>query len=1123
MVNAMNLELFINQDVKYKKNRGSDEFYDYLINSIDYDSKENKIWIHIRSLDSEKELTLDARVVMDNDKLLFFDEDLQLKMKNILQEMKCSVEEQPVKPTRSYRSKNDVTNALTLKILNHESITLDLVELYDDNEYELNLLEETFPLLERVMNGHELDDYWKASIVVALSFIALKYYDRDFYSHVIEKYRAIRMDTAEKYEDNRIQKSIRTVLDEFRDSVHYFNPRSHCAVPIVNCCCPHYRVADLFKLSFGIYKNKLLYDEDITDDQIMKGVEESLKSLRNKDLIQETDKIAGTEYLMSKYTQSCIYSGVNFTALVELITNCIRLIIKSLTLQQDAFVVVPFYQDGLNNWLKDFESNDIEQERYRKTRTASRPTFQYTGGRIYIVTGEIIMDDSYDPEDVSIIVYSKGEKHRTIKISDPNAIERTYESDPLSGYRIHKQQIAIDCNPLDDIGYSIVVSGVEIHSSKERLYRKVLFFDGKGKEIKPGTDYSSELYVVSRTDNIDEYDNIQTVVNTGDYYISRLRVNNRDVFLFDDDPYVFYNFTGAKFLGYCLHRFEFDSKILKKKFPIYSTANLLFSSPCEKENVIIELDGKSYDYNDLVDGEVNFTIKVYSNGLDKRQVLLLKLGRMTSGFHKISLRNNNTNRIIEGTKMSFIIDSKMKCEYFDKTNHSVWYDIYSSFFVEESETIDFAFSKDKYIINDIFVPELGHGNLIVYPSTISYSVDGEIWEEVTKYLKLFELADSVDRVLVHGPRDLIAEYSSRDNKCVDLKRDESISTSYSFSLAYLRSLGSNKTETITFKYGSKCRYLKVQYYPYVTDDSEFGYDPDKGVYSFRIAFDGNTQVLVKISDSNSGVELVEREIVSNEVIELSRDDIPAETSAVLVSLFGKKTTGFFSKYTSDAYYEFPPYRIVRKKLNYINHVLEFNSVSNRLVASYAFSGADRARMALVTTVSGIDESWKRKVLCVYEVQSGERIEFDISSYPFNRYTCCLYPLDGEIDEVKPVHSERIEIPSSLLAQRFKIRYFYDDIGNKYNSDYSLYFAKFLEHASKIYYVCKLFKGNREANDGVGIDNVLLHFENESTNEYKLSMRFLSDGHVFTRLRLHNGKVVEGVILMKKGGTYGKSN
>ena len=96
----------------------------------------------------------------------------------------------------------------------------------------------------------------------------------------------------------------------------------------------------------------------------------------------------------------------------------------------------------------------------------------------------------------------------------------------MGGYIIKRQKYLLDCSPIDKLSYKIVCDGEEIYSSKERLFRKVLFFDKNGNEVKPGTEYDGDIFVVSHTlDSNDEGGSSAVIVSKKeDYFISILKL-----------------------------------------------------------------------------------------------------------------------------------------------------------------------------------------------------------------------------------------------------------------------------------------------------------------------------------------------------------------------------------------------------------------------------------------------------------------------------------------------------------------------------------------------------------------------------------------------------------------------
>ena len=121
----------------------------------------------------------------------------------------------------------------------------------------------------------------------------------------------------------------------------------------------------------------------------------------------------------------------------------------------------------------------------------SRPYFVLKDkNKIILNTGEFCMDDSYDPDNVIIEIYENEELKDAIALNGPNDI--VFNDDgAMSGYIINRKSIFLNCNPINKISYVIKCFEKEIYTSKDRLYRKVLFFIFKRNELSPWNNIAS--------------------------------------------------------------------------------------------------------------------------------------------------------------------------------------------------------------------------------------------------------------------------------------------------------------------------------------------------------------------------------------------------------------------------------------------------------------------------------------------------------------------------------------------------------------------------------------------------------------------------------------------------------
>ena len=1006
-------------------------------------------------------------------------------------------------------SSNDIINILIDSVLDNEQIALDLVSFYDDGAFEKELCEEAFQYLEKIMNGANLSTAYKACIVCALSMIALKYYDGDLHSHIEKKFREYRPKTEYKYSKASIQKGVYKALGDFRSSTKYFDSHSYVAVPLVMSCVPHYRLKDLFIISYDIYKRKLLFDEDLGDDQIEEKVMETLVALRRKDLISDSDTIKGTNYLMSKYTQSCVYSGYGIVPLSQIITHCIRLIISYLTRPEDSFTVEPYYSEGYAAWVSGFEADDKEKTRYETNRTTSQPYLKLVNNKIHLFTGEYSMDDSYTPNDVHVCIYNSGVLVEDRLISDPNSIEYIDDESAMSGYIIRRQELIISGSPLGELSYSISCSGRRLYDSKTRLYRSNLFFDGKGREVKPGINYNGELFVITKKSNKEEFgDSINEVYQGDGYIISIAEVNELDVFYFDGEPYTFYKISSSQLISYEVPWCDFISAE-GKRFPIYNDVSILFPSSCEKEEIYLEIDGQDYYYGD--DADIYFSLQVFSREYGETWVYVAKVHELEAGFHTIRVLNSISNKQIKGANFSIVYDPNAWKSYVSKDNMGILYELSGSFV--DNQLLPFEYGVFKKELK-VFIKNLGHGSFTVYPSSISYSIDGIVWKDIDERVNLYEIPESIKTLRICGPSGIKTFYI--DKAAVVKKQEVSIETSqenpmeYQLHLSFLRTLFEQKFAKISFEYGNRSKYMIVAYYPFVLKkDCSFYFDKDKGIHIFDIRFEGTSKLKAVIKPLHSDSALVSKVIRSGELIEINDSDIDNDVRFLSIALHGRKYGALFDPYQSKPFMVFPKYDLGRLSVKLTTFPPVFMVDNGILSGRIGFVGETCIKADIIP--SGFNTPLLSKI-----IHNGDRLSLDISILPFNSYKIRLFNIYDKEENCcfeKPFYiSKAVKVKSPFLKQSHTISSFILSDGTKTNTMYSVYYKTIEEINKKYYLVASLM-------DKAGFrkfDNLYFSVKKRSGLKYEVAMRHRIN-NAFVRLKLKNGQFVDRAIINKTGG------
>ena len=1000
-------------------------------------------------------------------------------------------------------STNDIVNILIERVLHLEPIANDLIILYDDELFEKAICEEAFGYLESIIAGANLGFPYKACIVCALSLIALKYYDGDLHTYIEQKYREYRPKTESRYTRSVLQSGIYDAIRDFRESVKYFDPHSYVAIPIILSGVPHYRLKDLFYLSYGIYKQKLLFDEDLSDEQISEKVLETFDALRKKDLVSDSDTIKGSSYLMSRYTQSCIYSRFGEKALSQIVTHCIRLIISYLTRPEDSFTVEPYYREGFAAWVHEFESDEKEKSTFESNRRISQPYLKLVRNSVHLFTGEYSMDDSFDPNNVHICIYNGSQLIEDHLITDPNTIEFIDEDSAMTGYVIGRQELEINGSPLDELAYRIICDDQIIYDSKSRLFRSNLFFDGKGNEIKPGRDYSGELFVITKRSNKEDYGESLTEIYQGkDYYISTIEINNHEIFQFDDEPYIFYKVTSSQFIGYEIPWAGFIS-FEGKQFPIFNDVTILFPSSYEKEDLLLEIDGKDYRHDDNED--VRFSIQLLSKEYGETWAYRVKVHGLEAGFHTIRVLNEVNGKQIKGANYSIVYDPKIWKSYISKNDSGILYKLSGSF--SDSQEILFEYGVPQKELH-AFVKRLGHGSLVLYPSSISYSIDETTWFDIDNIFCLCDLPERVNTISICGPRKMSAYYVDKDaavkKQELSFETDLEYSTKYKLYISYLRTINGKLTATIVFDFGNRLKYLNVRMFPLVLkEECVFSFDPHSNCHTFDIRFKGPSTIKVVIRPVDSDIVLATEIIHSGETIELNDSEIDNRVRYLTISLYGRKYGSLFTQYQDKPFFTFKKHDLGRPKARLVDKLPVLTVEEGRLTERIYFDGVSSIKADILP--SGFETPVSSSI-----IQNGDEVSREIKLLPFNSYCLKLYdPVPGEENsffETPFYISKRTKVDSPFLKQRFRISTLILVDGRTEKGSYIIRFLTIREKDGQYYLVGSLID---KSNDN-STETVLVAVRNPYGQKYVAHIWRLSTD--LEKLQLKNGKEVDGVVL-----------
>ncbi len=1074
---------------------------------------DEKYYISVCFDADSSEKTFIAAMAFSMHALAFKDEELNRSVNLLLQrhELRLKNEPQTVEEQETRYSSNESINELILKVLKDEQIAVDLIAYYGDDSFEKELYQEAFTYLERVMAGIKVETAHKACIVCALSLIALKYYDGDLHSYIEKKFREYRPGTESRYSRTVIQTGVYKAIGGFRKRVKYFDSNSYVAVPLVLSCVPQYRLKDLFRISYDIYKQKLLFDEDLSDTQIEEKVSEAFETLRRKDLISDSDTIKGTNYLMSKYTQSCIHSGYGIDTLSKIVTHCIRLIINHLSRPEDSFVVDPYYSEGYTTWRNAFEADEKEKNKYEANRTISQPHLKLVHTSVHLFTGEFSMDETFDPNNVHICIYQGDRIVEDRLITDPNAIEFAGDDSAISGYIIRRLEIPIAGSPLGELSYTIECDGQELYNSKSRLHRSAIFFDGKGNEVKPGSNYSGDIFILTHNSLREEYDDrIKEEYQENGYYLSVIEVNEQEVFRFDGEPYIFYKISSAQLISYAIPWGAFISAE-GKGYPVYNDITVLFPSSGDREDICLEVDGEQYYYGDGSD--LDFRVRLFSKEHGDTWVYTLRVFNLDAGFHTIRVFNSLSGKLIKGASFSVVYDPAIWKAFVSKDSFGIYYDISGSFFDNQELLYEYGTTQKEL---HAFVKNLGHGTLAIYPSSISYSIDGGAWFDIDKKIYLCEIPDSTKTLQICGPSKMTAflvdQSAAVKRQMLTMETDAASPSLYRLHLSLIRTLTGKKNARVSFEFGNRMKYVNIWFNPLVLkDESRFYYDEGNGLHTFDIRFEGSGAVKVVVTALHSTQALATKVITSGELVTISPDDIDDSVKYLSVSLHGRKYGSLFDQFQSEPFMTFSKYDLGREFVRLTESPPRITVTKGVLTAIPKYEGASIIKAEIVPT--GFSTPLISK-----EVENGGKLSLDISTLPFNAYQLHLYQRSSKDDGAAGYSStpfftsKSIKVESPFLKQTLTVSAFILSDGSKAKAAYSIRFFSITEIKSRYYLLASLM----DKHNGSIMKDVLVSIKKTTGLQYIVGLRrHVGDG--FARFKLSNGKVIEGAVVEKLGG------
>lgn len=667
-------------------------------------------------------------------------------------------EEQKKKLSALCSNPEEKISELINKIHLNQPVVLDLIKLYGNKDFEIELKKIGAEKLARKLDNIFLKQTDEDCILLLFIFIALCEYDGNLHEKIIAVFND-QYHNVKSYKDTQISEAIRSILKKYRNNIEYtFDKKSYVAVPLVLACISHRNMKDLFQIADYIFSKRLSYDYEASAKDIQEAIEATLATLkkridRNSPNRQQTDEsfLDGTNYKLSSYTQFCISSGYNIDALSSVLEQCIHLIINYyLNQTEDAFTTNLFYLQGFELWKQ-----TVEQEKkninVRKRVIIQGCKLSLDYSKNIILTTSPFITDKINPEHDSVkIVVSNGNYQQYIDLNDIGDIE--YYSDELFiGYKINSKKIKLEFSPLGNMSYRIEYGRSVIYYSEDKLIRDILFFDSYGEEIKPGIDeYKGRIQIITHTNKDDLSDSIfqkEATLKDCELYVGE--VNSKTTYHLGDNSFSFNKIEKPVLCGNCIPWAEVMIPSNRKNLPIYRYVSIMIKTSSKKADIGIENYGKE------IEGK-NYNIYFVSYSLDRQNIYMINFVKLAGVLFSLRIYDRTTNKDITKGKLEFVFDSSISKKFKRKDNISNIYVIKSDFI--DSKEIVFpygALCKEIPLLIKGYEPM----QLNIFPISYSVSCNRIEWysiaEGIPMYSTTFSQTDTVsqtDVFYIRGPQ-----------------------------------------------------------------------------------------------------------------------------------------------------------------------------------------------------------------------------------------------------------------------------------------------------------------------------------------------------------------------------------
>lgn len=523
---------------------------------------------------------------------------------------------------------NQRIDILKNKIKEKELIGNQLIELIDDNtiiqKIHKQAMEQIRILVNRNCSVYAIDC---EIVFLSLTLIGLLNYDSNFWDYVRTEYESLYT----KFNDQKIDGQIRNVINKYKTD----NDPRIISYVLKNAIVPKPFLPSFFEFIYDIYRLNFNYSIDPGTDltEEFSFVYEGIKKGLNYEDDDFNLAVTNKTYRLIKTTKELILDDEKIRSLIELSVNVLKIIDGYYWSTNTNEIKNEYFKFGFEKWKINSEKSITESKTGLTTfRSRWEPEFKLNGNKIYLSIPNHKIKSYYDYEYLKIEIFN-GEEKLYEK-------ERPDVYDIIGGYRIEQKDDVLIESPLDKLRYVLSCKDEIIYDSKEKLYRKFIFFNGSGIELKNNKDYDGIAMLCSK----EEQEGFQKMNGTDKYIISYKTVKNGDYVKIDDELFNFSTILNPGIVG-----IEKTGKVIIKSTEqsIYEDIEgLVYESEKPRQNVALIINGERHKLSD-------FEVEEKRRGLFYNYFIKLQLDNNTYQLDIEELENNNYS----GKKrLNFVLD-----------------------------------------------------------------------------------------------------------------------------------------------------------------------------------------------------------------------------------------------------------------------------------------------------------------------------------------------------------------------------------------------------------------------------------------------------------------------------------